>query len=146
MTADITALEKERLFTAGAADVQLKPVDESALITSMLKAVKRNSATVIEGSENLLSVAMDVDDLKRNLDLALDALEAEVDSQDKDILRNLTHDLMGLGGLYGMHQLSDLVSDYRSVYWQINRQEKLTLLNELRSYLEHHFKRDFSDN
>ena len=146
LTADITALEKERLFTAGAADVQLKPVDESALITSILKAVKRNSATVIEGSENLLSVAMDVDDLKRNLDLALDALEAEVDSQDKDILRNLTHDLMGLGGLYGMHQLSDLVSDYRSVYWQINRQEKLTLLNELRSYLEHHFKRDFSDN
>jgi CheY-like chemotaxis protein len=124
LTADITTLEKERLFTAGAADVQLKPVDESALITSILKAVKRNSAAVIQGSENLLSVAVDVDELKRNL----------------------THDLMGLGGLYGMHQLRDLVTDYRSVYSQINRQEKLTLLNELRSYIEHDFKRDFSDN
>ena len=146
LTADITALEKERLFTAGAVDVQLKPVDESALITSILKAVKRNSAAVIQGSENLLSVAVDVDELKRNLDLALDALEVEVDSQDADALRNLTHDLMGLGGLYGMHQLRDLVTDYRSVYSQINRQEKLTLLNELRSYIEHHFKRDLRDN
>ena len=146
LTADITALVKERLFTAGAADVQLKPVDESALITSILKAVKRNSAAVIQGSENLLSVAVDVDELKRNLDLALDALEVEVYSQDADALRNLTHDLMGLGGLYGMHQLRDLVTGYRSVYSQINRQEKLTLLNELRSYIEHHFKRDFSDN
>ena len=89
---------------------------------------------------------MDVYDLYRNLDLALDALEAEVDSQDKDTLRNLTHDLMSLGGLYGMHQLCDLVSDYRSVYSQISRLEKLTLLNELRSYLEHHFKRDLGDN
>ena len=146
LTADITALEKERLFTAGAADVQLKPVDESALITSILKAVKRNSAALTHDSENLLAVAVDVDELKRNLALALDALEAQIDSQDADALRNLTHDLMGLGGLYGMHQLRDLVTDYRSVYSQINRQEKLTLLNELRSYLEHHFKRNFSDN
>ena len=53
---------------------------------------------------------------------------------------------MGLGGLYGMHQLRDLVTDYHSVYSQINRQEKLTLLNELRSYIEHHFKRDLRDN
>ena len=92
------------------------------------------------------AAAIDVDELKRNLDFALDALEAQVDSQDADALRNLTHDLMGLGGLYGLNQLRDLVTDYRSVYSQINRQEKLTLLNELRSYLEHHFKRDFSDN
>jgi hypothetical protein len=67
-----------------------------------------------------MTVDMDVSDLNRNLDLALDALEAEVDSQDKDTLRDLTHDLMGMAGLYCMRQSCYLVSDYRSVYLQSN--------------------------
>jgi hypothetical protein len=67
-----------------------------------------------------MTVDMGVSDLHRNLDLALDALEAEVDSQDKDILRDLTHDLMGMAGFSGMRQLCYLVSDYCSVYLPFN--------------------------
>ena len=67
-----------------------------------------------------MTVDMDVSDLNRNLDLALDALEAEVDSQDKDTLRDMTHDLMGMAGLSGMRQLCYLVSDYCSFYLQFN--------------------------
>jgi hypothetical protein len=47
LSAVVSALKKERFFTASSAEVQVKPAYESSLTTSILKAVKRNSTTLI---------------------------------------------------------------------------------------------------
>ena len=139
LTADITAIEKERLFSTGAIDVQLKPVDEERLLKSIREAVTPPGSTSIPPRGGLLSAAVDVDELRQTLYAAIEELEAQIDSGDAAILSRVTHDLIGFGGLYGLHQMRDLVTDYRKQYGRLCADDRLDRLRQLRRYLDRHF-------
>ena len=69
----------------------------------------------------------------------IEELEAQIDSGDAAILSRVTHDLIGFGGLYGLHQMRYLVTDYRKQYGRLCADDRLDRLRQLRRYLDRYF-------
>ena len=135
LTADITKSEQQKMISAGAVDVLLKPIDEMQLINAILDVVKRKPASSEIMGDGLLGNVLPAKELKVALLSNIDRLEQSFRT-DKNNVREIIHDLMGLSGLYGMSELRDLVIDFREHQSRLNSKQKQQKLNKIRRHIK----------
>ena len=135
LTADITESEQQKMITAGAIKVLLKPIDEVQLIYAILDAINRNTPATQLSGDGLLGNVLPSQELKKALLDNLDRLEVSLRS-DKKAVREVIHDLMGLSGLYGMSELRDMVVNLSEQQRQLNSKQIQQRLQKLRKHIE----------
>lgn len=142
LTADITAMEQQRMLTAGAVSIQSKPVDEIKLINSILKSLDGINELSSDSGGGLLSSVIPVEELKTALYENLDKLDMQLRSGEKGNQRQIIHDLMGLSGLYGMSDLRELVLQFRAAYGTLNVEENIEKVRLIRQHVEDYLVTD----
>ena len=135
LTADITESEQQKMITAGAIKVLLKPIDEVQLIYAILDAINRNTPATQLSGDGLLGNVLPSQELKKALLDNLDRLEVSLRS-DKKAVREVIHDLMGLSGLYGMSELRDMVVNLSEQQRQLNTKQIQQRLKKIRKHIE----------
>ena len=139
LTADITEAEHQRMLSAGALAVQLKPINEIHLVNGILEALSDQSRLPEDATGGLLSSVVPVEELKAALYDNLNKLESQLGAEEKSSLRQITHDLMGLCGLYGMSELRDLVTEFRATYGTLGVDDNLKKVTEIRQHIHEFF-------
>ena len=139
LTADITEAEHQRMLSAGALAVQLKPINEILLVNGILEALSDQSRLPEDATGGLLSSVVPVEELKAALYDNLNKLESQLGAEEKSSLRQITHDLMGLCGLYGMSELRDLVTEFRATYGTLGVDDNLKKVIEIRQHIHDFF-------
>ena len=139
LTADITEAEHQRMLSAGALAVQLKPINEILLVNGILEALSDQSRLPEDATGGLLSSVVPVEELKAALYDNLNKLESQLGAEEKSSLRQITHDLMGLCGLYGMSELRDLVTEFRATYGTLGVDDNLKKVTEIRQHIHDFF-------
>ena len=139
LTADITEAEHQRMMSAGALTVQLKPINEIHLVNGILEALSDQSRLPEDAIGGLLSSVVPVEELKAALYDNLDKLEDQLGTEEKSSLRQIIHDLMGLCGLYGMSELRDLVTEFKATYGTLGVGENLNKVAEIRQHIHDFF-------
>lgn len=112
LTADITESERERMLTAGAVEVLMKPIDEEKLINCLGRVLKREAPVVADGG--LLSAVMPVSELRSALRKSALFLQQELNAGNLQSQRQAFHDLIGLSGLYGMSDLRNKILNLKA--------------------------------
>ena len=135
LTADITAVEQEKMLQVGAVEVLLKPVDENALIRSIGNLLHENSMAT-SGGEGLLSSVIPVEELKATLLSNLAHLEEQLKMGDISGTRQTFHDLVGLSGLYGMSELREMVLTLKATYPVEPVEESVGRIAKIREVIE----------
>ena len=139
LTADITQAEQQRMLSAGALTVELKPINEIELVNAILGALS-DQRTVLEDSQGgLLASVIPAEELKAALYEDLDKLEQQLGSSERSSLRQIIHDLMGLCGLYGMSELRELVLEFRATYGTLDESENLKKVTFIRQHISDFF-------
>ena len=139
LTADITEAEHQRMLSAGALTVQLKPINEINLVNGILEALSEQSRLPEDAIGGLLSSVVPVEELKAALYDNLDKLEDQLDAEEKSSLRQIIHDLMGLCGLYGMSELRDLVTEFKATYGTLGVSDNLNKVAKIRQHIHDFF-------
>jgi len=136
LTADIVDSERQKMITAGAINVLLKPIDEVQLINAILDIVseQREMSDVVEGG--LLASVLPPAELKAALLKSINQLRTSVGSEEKANLRTSLHDLLGLCGLYGMTDLRELVLDLSNTHSKLSTEQNLQKIENLRKTIE----------
>jgi two-component system sensor histidine kinase BarA len=139
LTADITQAEQQRMLSAGALTVELKPINEIELVNAILGALS-DQRTVLEDSHGgLLASVIPAEELKAALYENLDKLEQQLRSSERSSLRQIIHDLMGLCGLYGMSELRELVLEFRATYGTLDENKNLKKVSFIRQHISDFF-------
>ena len=139
LTADITQAEQQRMLSAGALTVELKPINEIELVNAILGALS-DQRTVLEDSQGgLLASVIPAEELKAALYENLDKLEQQLRSSERSSLRQIIHDLMGLCGLYGMSELRELVLEFRATYGTLDENKNLKKVSFIRQHISDFF-------
>ena len=109
LTADILQQEENALFDAGASDLLFKPFNEQKLLACIQKHFKRGLAGErqrgADGAKKSRQRQLFVDEISRLTKLARNAL----DGRDEPQLRDATHQLLGIAGVYQMNYLERAV-------------------------------------
>jgi len=142
LTADITLAEQQRMLDAGAVSVQLKPVDEVKLVSSILSALNSASEITDDSSGSILSSVIPVDELKSALYQNLDSLLAKLRTEETGSQRQIMHDLLGLSGLYGMGDLRELVLQFSASYAALNLEQRIESVAKIRAHIEGYLEPD----
>ena len=142
LTADITLAEQQRMLDAGAVSVQLKPVDEVKLVSSILSALNSASEITDDSSGSILSSVIPVDELKSALYQNLDSLLAKLRTEETGSQRQIMHDLLGLSGLYGMGDLRELVLQFSASYAALNLEQRIDSVAKFRAHIEGYLEPD----
>ena len=127
------------MLSAGALAVQLKPINEIHLVNGILEALSDQSRLPEDATGGLLSSVVPVEELKAALYDNLNKLESQLGAEEKSSLRQITHDLMGLCGLYGMSELRDLVTEFRATYGTLGVDDNLKKVTEIRQHIHEFF-------
>lgn len=135
LTADIMESEQQKMIAAGAIKVLLKPIDEVQLIYAILDAINRKLPATQLSSGGLLGNVLPKQELKKALIDNLDRLESSLQS-DKNDVREIIHDLLGLSGLYGMSELRSLVVDLSEQQKRLDTKQTQKKLNDIRKHIE----------
>jgi signal transduction histidine kinase/CheY-like chemotaxis protein len=136
LTADITESEQNKLLSAGAQSIQLKPVNEEQLVNSILESVGIQSQTVKFSGEGMLASVLPVEELKQAINKNLDSLESCLHADEKMQIRPLIHDLLGFCGLYGMSGLREIVLELKSSYAVLDNAKNLQQVKHIRQYVK----------
>lgn len=136
LTADITASEQNKLISAGAQSVQLKPIDEIDLINTILESLGGRHIPKNLSSGGMLASVLPVADLKQAISQNLDSLENCLLASEQMKIRPLIHDLLGFCGLYGMKELREMVLELQSSYAVLDNAKNLQLVKRIRKYVE----------
>jgi two-component system sensor histidine kinase BarA len=136
LTADITESEQNKLLSAGAQSIQLKPVNEEQLVNSILESVGIQSQTVKFSGEGMLASVLPVEELKQAINKNLDSLESCLHADEKRQIRPLIHDLLGFCGLYGMSGLREIVLELKSSYAVLDNAKNLQQVKHIRQYVK----------
>ena len=136
LTADITESEQNKLLSAGAQSIQLKPVNEEQLVNSILELVGIQSQTVKFSGEGMLASVLPVEELKQAINKNLDSLESCLHADEKMQIRPLIHDLLGFCGLYGMSGLREIVLELKSSYAVLDNAKNLQQVKHIRQYVK----------
>ncbi len=139
LTADITQAEQQRMLSAGALKVELKPINEIELVNAILEALSVQRTVLEESQGGLLASVIPVEELKAALYENLDKLEQQLGSSERSSLRQIIHDLMGLCGLYGMSELRELVLEFRATYGTLDENENLKKVTFIRQHISDFF-------
>ncbi len=139
LTADITQAEQQRMLSAGALTVELKPINEIELVNAILEALSDQRTVLEESQGGLLASVIPVEELKAALYENLDKLEQQLGSSERSSLRQIIHDLMGLCGLYGMSELRELVLEFRATYGTLDENENLKKVTFIRQHISDFF-------
>ncbi len=139
LTADITQAEQQRMLSAGALTVELKPINEIELVNAILEALSVQRTVLEESQGGLLASVIPVEELKAALYENLDKLEQQLGSSERSSLRQIIHDLMGLCGLYGMSELRELVLEFRATYGTLDENENLKKVTFIRQHISDFF-------
>jgi two-component system sensor histidine kinase BarA len=136
LTADITATEQNKLISAGAKSVQLKPVDEVDLINTILESINAKEMPQTFSGEGMLASVLPVADLKKAIVDNLDSLESCLHANEQMLIRPLIHDLLGFCGLYGMTGLRDIVLELKNSYAVLDNSKNLQQVKRIRQYMD----------
>lgn len=136
LTADITATEQNKLISAGAKSVQLKPVDEVDLINTILESINTKEMPQTFSGEGMLASVLPVADLKKAIVDNLDSLESCLHANEQMLIRPLIHDLLGFCGLYGMTGLRDIVLELKNSYAVLDNSKNLQQVKRIRQYMD----------
>ncbi|MDG2018193.1 MAG: ATP-binding protein [Porticoccaceae bacterium] len=136
LTADITKAEQNKLIDAGAKAVQFKPIDEIALINTILEAINPNQTVLKYSGEGMLASVLPVADLNQAISDNLDNLEAYLQANEQRRIRPLIHDLLGFCGLYGMSELREIVLEFKASYEVMDNMQNLQQVNRIRQYMK----------
>jgi two-component system sensor histidine kinase BarA len=136
LTADITATEQNKLISAGAKSVQLKPVDEVDLINTILESINAKEMPQTFSGEGMLASVLPVADLKKAIVDNLDSLESCLHANEQMLIRPLIHDLLGFCGLYGMTGLRDIVLELKNSYAVLDNSKNLQQVKLIRQYMD----------
>jgi two-component system sensor histidine kinase BarA len=136
LTADITAKEQNKLISAGAKSVQLKPVDEVDLINTILESINTKELPQKFSGEGMLASVLPVADLKKAINDNLDSLESCLHANEQMLIRPLIHDLLGFCGLYGMPGLRDIVLELKNSYAVLDNSKNLQQVKLIRQYMD----------
>jgi CheY-like chemotaxis protein len=136
LTADITESEQNKLLSAGAQSIQLKPVNEEQLVNSILELVGVQSQTVKFSGEGMLASVLPVEELKQAINKNLDSLESCLHADEKRQIRPLIHDLLGFCGLYGMSGLREIVLELKSSYAVLDNAKNLQQVKHIRQFVK----------
>jgi two-component system sensor histidine kinase BarA len=136
LTADITATEQNKLISAGAKSVQLKPVDEVDLINTILESINTKEMPQTFSGEGMLASVLPVADLKKAIVDNLDRLESCLHANEQMLIRPLIHDLLGFCGLYGMTGLRDIVLELKNSYAVLDNANNLKQVKRIRQYMD----------
>lgn len=139
LTADITQAEQQRMLSAGALTVELKPINEIELVNAILEALSDQRTVLEESQGGLLASVIPAEELKAALYENLDKLEQQLGSSERSSLRQIIHDLMGLCGLYGMSELRELVLEFRATYGTLDENENLKKVTFIRQHISDFF-------
>ena len=139
LTADITQAEQQRMLSAGALTVELKPINEIELVNAILEALSVQRTVLEESQGGLLASVIPAEELKAALYENLDKLEQQLGSSERSSLRQIIHDLMGLCGLYGMSELRELVLEFRATYGTLDENENLKKVTFIRQHISDFF-------
>ena len=136
LTADITESEQNKLLSAGAQSIQLKPVNEEQLVNSILELVGIQSQTVKFSGEGMLASVLPVEELKQAINKNLDSLESCLHADEKMQIRPLIHDLLGFCGLYGMTGLREIVLELKSSHAVLDNAKNLQQVKHIRQFVK----------
>jgi two-component system sensor histidine kinase BarA len=136
LTADITAKEQNKLISAGAKSVQLKPIDEVDLINTILESINAKEILQKFSGEGMLASVLPVADLKKAINYNLDSLESCLHANEQMLIRPLIHDLLGFCGLYGMTGLRDIVLELKNSYVVLDNSKNLQQVKRIRQYMD----------
>ena len=136
LTADITATEQNKLISAGAKSVELKPVDEVHLINTILESLNNKDIAQTFSGEGMLASVLPVADLKKAISENLDRLESCLHANEQMLIRPLIHDLLGFCGLYGMTGLRDIVLELKNSYAVLDNANNLKQVKRIRQYMD----------
>ena len=136
LTADITESEQNKLLSAGAQSIQLKPVNEEQLVNSILESVGIQPQTVKFSGEGMLASVLPVEELKQAINKNLDSLESCLHADEKMQIRPLIHDLLGFCGLYGMSGLREIVLELKSSYAVLDNAKNLQQVKHIRQFVK----------
>ena len=136
LTADITESEQQKMIEAGAVDVQLKPVDEVKLINTILAALNDKRQISYSSSQGMLSAFFPAEELRVVIYENLDNLEEAFQNNDKKRLKLIMHDLIGLCGLYGISELSELIFDLKNCFINLDEEQNVSKVKSIRRYID----------
>jgi signal transduction histidine kinase/CheY-like chemotaxis protein len=136
LTADITESEQNKLLSAGAQSIQLKPVNEEHLVNSILELVGIQSQTVKFSGEGMLASVLPVEELKQAINKNLDSLESCLHADEKMQIRPLIHDLLGFCGLYGLTGLREIVLELKSSHAVLDNAKNLQQVKHIRQFVK----------
>jgi signal transduction histidine kinase/CheY-like chemotaxis protein len=136
LTADITESEQNKLLSAGAQSIQLKPVNEEHLVNSILELVGIQSQTVKFSGEGMLASVLPVEELKQAINKNLDSLESCLHADEKMQIRPLIHDLLGFCGLYGLTGLREIVLELKSSHAVLDKAKNLQQVKHIRQFVK----------
>ncbi len=137
LTADITESEQQKMITAGAIKVLLKPIDEVQLIHAILDAINRKPPATQLSGDGLLGNVLPKQELKKALLDNLAQLEESLRNDTETRVRKIIHDLLGLSGLYGMSDLRELVTEFSEQQEHLSPEENHKKVNIIRKLIEH---------
>ncbi|WP_027856875.1 ATP-binding protein [Marinobacterium jannaschii] len=136
LTANIVSSEHERLKDAGVNEVLLKPINDTALCSSIQRLTSSDSVTTPQNSHpttRLSDYEIGKDDLAVELRKQLEGLNEGMSMRDRTRMRHHTHQLLGLAGLYELAELeassqtlhdalkTDSLKQVWQAYWQLQR-------------------------
>ena len=145
LTANVISSEHKKLFDAGVNHVLLKPINDTELSQTIERFLPCNEKKTLhkdapQGTEKIDDKVTTLDDYDIGVDeltveflKQLSGLEVGYKKQDLQLMRNHSHQLLGLSGLYQIpeleavgHQLhlALVAEDYRLIWkelWQIKR-------------------------
>ena len=109
LTANVIASEHERLIESGVNTVLLKPINDNALCGALDKYLNNKAPTTTQNETTKQSTLEKYDiskeTLKEELIKQLEGLESGFKTKDIQLMRNHSHQIQGLAGLYELPEL-----------------------------------------
>ena len=144
LTADILQQEEDALFRAGASDLLFKPIDQQKLLNCVYKHLKTGLR-----EDSLAGIGEDRQDRQRRLFLEeVSRLTArarrELSEHTRDGLRETTHQLLGIAGVYRMTYLERAVRAFHKAI-KSGDEEKMTAAMETLELEVENLRRSMDD-